>query len=252
VSDPALFVVVFLACLVEAVEALTIVLAAGLARGWRSALIGCVAGMACLTMVVAALGPAVSVIPLDGLRLFVGGLLLIFGLQWLRKAVLRASGNKTLHDEALVFAMTVAEARHRGIRRRSVVTDWYGFTLAFKSVTLEGLEVAFIVVTFGANEHNVALAAGAALVAVAAVGVAGTVLRAPLTRVPENTVKFVVGVLLTAFGLFWSVEGAGARWPGGDAAVLVVVPAVAAYAAVLVVVFRRRSSAVDLLKGVSS
>lgn len=243
-TGSALFAVVFLACLVEAVEALTIVLAAGTARGWRSALIGAGAGLLSLVVIVAALGPALAAIPLDGLRLFVGGLLLIFGLQWLRKAILRASGNKALHDEDLTFRSTMAEAQAARTQRRGIVTDWYGFTLAFKGITLEGLEVAFIALTFGANQHNLPLAAAAAVAAVLVVVIAGAALRAPLARVPENTVKFTVGVLLTAFGLFWSAEGAGAHWPGEDAALLIIVPAVALYALVLVAVFRR-SAQVD-------
>jgi len=241
-SQSALFVVVFLACLVEAVEALTIVLAAGMARDWRSASIGCLAGLLCLGVIMVALGPAVSAIPLNGLRLVVGGLLLIFGLQWLRSAVLRASGNKALHDEAVVLQDTLAAARHANSQRPGAVADWYGFTLSFKGVLLEGLEVAFIALTFGANQRNIPLAALAAVLAVIVVCIAGIALRAPLTRVPKNLVKFIVGVLLTAFGLFWSAEGAGARWPGGDAALLVIVPAVALYAVTLVAAFRPRSA----------
>jgi uncharacterized membrane protein len=167
--------------------------------------------------------------------------LLIFGLQWLRKAVLRASGNMALHDETQLFHSTLTDAQHASSPRRGAVADWYGFTLAFKGVMLEGLEVAFIAVTFGANQHNVGLAAMAAVVAVVVVGAAGVALRAPLARVPENLMKFVVGVLLTAFGLFWSAEGAGAKWPAGDVALLVIVPSVAIYAAVLVALFRRRT-----------
>ncbi len=248
-SQSALFVVVFLACLVEAVEALTIVLAAGTARDWRSAFLGCLAGLLCLAVIVAALGPAISAIPLDGLRLVVGGLLLIFGLQWLRSAVLRASGNKALHDEAVVLRDTLAAARHANSQHPGAVADWYGFTLAFKGVVLEGLEVAFIVLTFGANQHNIPLAAMAASLAVIVVCIAGTALRAPLTRVPKNLVKFIVGVLLTAFGLFWSAEGAGARWPAGDATLLVIIPAVAVYAVILVAAFRRRSPVSDARLG---
>jgi uncharacterized membrane protein len=243
---------VFLACLVEAVEALTIVLAAGMARGWRSAAIGCLAGLLCLAVIVVALGPAISAIPLDGLRLFVGGLLLVFGLQWLRNAVLRASGNKALHDEAVVFQRTLAAARHANPQHPGGVADWYGFTLAFKGVALEGLEVAFIAVTFGANQHNIPLAAVAASLAVIMVGIVGMALRAPLTRVPKNLVQFVVGVLLTAFGLFWGAEGAGAHWPAGDAALLVIIPAVAVYAVILVALFRRRSPVSDASLGAPS
>jgi uncharacterized membrane protein len=243
VNSSALFVSVFLACLVEAVEALTIVLAAGRARDWRSAIIGLAAGLGCLVVAVAVFGPALSAIPLEGLRLFVGGLLLIFGLQWLRKAILRASGHKALHDESAAYQAAVTEAQAvAGGRHRGIVTDWYAFTLSFKGVLLEGLEVAFIVVTFGSNQHNMPLAVLAAVAAVVVVTIAGVLVRAPLARVPENSMKFVVGVMLTAFGLFWSAEGAGAHWPGGDAALLVIIPAVAVYALALIAVFRRHRS----------
>jgi uncharacterized membrane protein len=240
VSSTALFVAVFLACIVEAVEALTIVLAAGTARDWRSALTGLFAGLLTLAVVVAALGPAVSSIPLGGLRLFVGGLLLVFGLQWLRKAILRASGNKALHDEELIFQTELAAAQQAATVPRGIVADWYAFTLSFKGVVLEGLEVAFIALTFGSNQHNIPLAAAAALAAVLLVAGVGVAVRTPLARVPENSMKFVVGVMLTAFGMFWGAEGAGARWPGSDAALLVLIPAIGLYALALVALFRRR------------
>lgn len=240
-SGSALFITVFLACLVEAVEALTIVLAAGTARDWRSALMGVAAAATVLAVVVAVLGPAVSAVPLSALRILVGALLLIFGLQWLRKAILRASGNKAKHDEAVAFLNTLSIARPAKTISRAGVPDWYGFTLSFKGVTLEGLEVAFIVVTFGGNQHNIALAVLAASAAAAIVLVAGIALRAPLAGVPENGMKFVVGVMLTAFGLFWSAEGAGAHWPGGDIALLFLIPGIAVYALTLVAVFRVRS-----------
>lgn len=244
-GDSALFFAVFLACAVEAVEALTIVLAAGIGRGWRSALSGMLAGLLTLAVIVAALGPAVAAIPLDGLRLVVGALLLIFGLQWLRKAILRASGHKALHDETAAFEATLAAARHAKAGSGGVVSDWYGFTLAFKGVVLEGLEVVFIALTFGSNQHNIGLAAVAALAAVLMVAAAGVAVRAPLARVPENAMKFVVGIMLTAFGMFWGAEGAGAHWPGGDLALLVLIPAVGLYALVLVALFRRRSRGAD-------
>ena len=239
VSAGALFVAVFLACAVEAVEALTIVLAAGTSRDWRSAIAGVIAGVALLAAVVAVLGPAVAALPLQGLRLVVGGLLLVFGLQWLRKAVLRGSGLKALHNEDAIYAREVAAANAVAALRHGVITDWYSFTLSFKGVVLEGLEVVFIALTFGANQHNVALAALAALSAAVLVAVIGIAVRAPLARVPENTMKFVVGVMLTSFGIFWGAEGAGARWPGADAALLVVVPAVALLALLLVAALRR-------------
>ena len=163
----ALFIAVFLACVVEAVEATTIVLAAGTARDWRSATSGMASALVVLAVVVAALGPAVSEIPLRGLRLAVGALLLIFGLQWLRKAVLRASGHKALHDEDKIFAEQLAAAGAQPRRQVGLVPDWYGFTLSFKGVLLEGLEVVFIVLTFGSNQHDVGLAAVAAGCAVA-------------------------------------------------------------------------------------
>lgn len=238
-SGSALFVAVFLACVVEAVEALTIVLAAGTARNWRSAILGVAGGVLVLALVVAILGPAVSAIPLGALRLFVGGLLLVFGLQWLRKAILRASGLKAMHDEAAIFRREIDEAQAAASRRRSFVTDWYAFTLSFKGVVLEGLEVVFIALTFGSNQHDVALAALAAAAAVLLVAGVGVAVRAPLSRVPENTMKFVVGIMLTAFGTFWGAEGAGARWPGADAALLVLIPAIAVFALALVAFFRR-------------
>jgi uncharacterized membrane protein len=239
-SSGALFLAVFLACAVEAVEAVTIVLAAGTTRNWRSALYGVGSGLVVLAVLITVLGPAVTAIPLHWLRLVVGGLLLIFGLQWLRKSILRASGYKALHDEAAIFQREVEEARDAPRVRRGVVADWYAFTLSFKGVVLEGLEVVFIVLTFGSNQHDVPLAAAAAGAAVVIVGGAGLAVRAPLARVPENTLKFVVGVMLTAFGSFWGAEGAGAVWPGSDAALLVLVPAIAALAVALVHILRRR------------
>jgi uncharacterized membrane protein len=238
-SSGALFLAVFLACVVEAVEALTIVLAAGTSRDWRSAITGVLAGVAVLAVIVAGLGPALTAVPLEALRLVVGGLLLIFGLQWLRKAILRASGLKALHDEDAIFRTELASARAAAAGGRGLVADWYSFTLSFKGVVLEGLEVAFIALTFGANQQNIPLAAAAALAAVLVVTIAGVAVRAPLARVPENTMKFVVGIMLTSFGIFWGAEGAGAVWPGADSALLVVVPAVALFALALVAVLRR-------------
>jgi uncharacterized membrane protein len=238
-SGGALFLAVFLACTVEAVEATTIVLAAGTARDWKSALYGLLAALVTLAVLIGALGPAISAVPLHALRLVVGGLLLVFGLQWLRKAILRASGYKALHDEEQIYADELAAAEAAPRERRGAVTDWYAFTLAFKGVVLEGLEVVFIALTFGANDHNLPLASLAAGAAVIVVALAGIAVRAPLARVPENSMKFVVGVMLTAFGTFWGAEGAGAHWPGSDAALPVVVGAVAVFAVVLVAALRR-------------
>ena len=228
----------FLASTVEMVEALTIVLAAGLARGWRSALAGLGAATLALAVAVAALGPALTVIPLSGLRLVVGGLLLVFGLQWLRKAILRASGFKALHDEDAIFARELAEAETAARVERAGV-DWYGFTLSFKGVLLEGLEVVFIVLTFGSAQGSIPLAAAGAAGAVVLVAGVGIAVRAPLARVPENAMKFAVGVLLTTFGIFWSAEGAGAHWPGSDAALLGVLAFVVAASLLLVRVLQR-------------
>jgi uncharacterized membrane protein len=240
VNGGALFLAVFLACAVEAVEATTIVLAVGTTRDWRSAMIGVISALATLAVLIGVLGPAISVIPLRGLRLVVGGLLLVFGLQWLRKAVLRASGYKALHDEDEIFRTQVAAARTASQQARLGVADWYAFTLSYKGVLLEGLEVVFIALTFGSNQHDIPLAAIAAVLAVAVVVVAGVAVRAPLARVPENGLKFVVGVLLIAFGTFWGAEGAGATWPGGDLALLVLAPAIALYALALVAALRRQ------------
>jgi uncharacterized membrane protein len=240
-----LFIAVFLACLVESVEALTIVLAAGTARDWRSAGYGVLGGVGALAVVVAVLGPAVTAIPLNALRLVVGGLLLVFGLQWLRKAILRASGHKALHDEAAIFQRELTAAQSATATRRGVIADWYAFTLSFKGVLLEGLEVVFIVLTFGANQHAVPLATLAAAAAVVVVTTAGLALRAPLTKVPENTMKFVVGIMLTAFGTFWGAEGAGAHWPGSDAALLVLAPSIAVFALLLVALLRARARPAD-------
>jgi uncharacterized membrane protein len=239
----ALFIAVFLACAVEAVEATTIVLAAGTARDWRSASAGMAIAIVVLGVVVAVLGPAVAAVPLRGLRLVVGGLLLVFGLQWLRKAILRASGYKSLHDEDKIYAEQLAAAASQGRSRTALVPDWYGFTLSFKGVLLEGLEVVFIVLTFGSNARNVGLAVIAAGCAVAMVATAGIAIRAPLSRVPENTVKFVVGIMLTAFGTFWGAEGAGAHWPGSDASLLVIIPAVAAFGVIIVAAMRSTAGA---------
>ncbi len=226
-NEFALALTVFVACAVEAIEALTIVLAAGLTREWRSTFQGMAAALVVLAVVVAALGPALTLVPLGALRLVVGALLAIFGLQWLRKAILRATGYKALHDEASAYLREVAAAEHAARQSRRGVRDWYAFTLAFKGVLLEGLEVVFIVLTFGTNQGNIGLAvigAAAAVLVIAGVGVAA---RAPLARVPENAMKFAVGIMLTSFGIFWGAEGTGVNWPGHDAALLGVIPAVA-------------------------
>ena len=226
----------FLASAVEMVEALTIVLAVGVTRGWRSAAWGVGVAVGGLILIVAGLGPALANLPIDSLRLVVGTVLLVFGLQWLRKAVLRAGGVKALHDEEAVYEAEVALLQADGERRGH---DWYAFTVAFKGVFLEGLEVAFIVVTFGGTQKNVGLAAVGAVAALVVVLVTGTIVHAPLARVPENTLKFGVGVMLTAFGIFWSAEGAGITWPGADASLLGLIAFVVALSFVLVAFVRK-------------
>lgn len=231
-----LAVSVFLACAVEAIEALTIVLAVGTTRSWRSALSGAAAAVLALAVATAILGPRLTSLPINTLRLIVGGLLLVFGLQWLRKGILRAAGLKAQHDEEEIFREEAAAARAAG--RREAALDGYSFTIAFKGVLLEGLEVVFIALTFGANQHRVGLAAVAAAAAVLLVAGLGVAIRAPLAAAPENAMKFSVGVMLTSFGIFWGAEGAGASWPGGDAALLALVPAVLLFSLGLVRVFR--------------
>ena len=231
-GEISLLASVFLACAVEAVEAVTIVLAVGMTRSWRSALAGTAAAVLALGALIAALGPALSLLPIGILRLVVGALLLVFGLQWLRKAILRAAGVKAKHDELEIFSEQSSAAAAAGAVEQGF--DGYAFAIAFKGVLLEGLEVALIVLSFGANQHRVGLASIAAAAAVLVVVIVGVAARAPLARVPENVMKFAVGVMLSSFGLFWSADGAGARWPGGDLSLLVIVPALLATALVLV------------------
>src|SRR3979409_790872 len=225
------------------VEALTIVLAVSVTRGWRSAGWGVAAALGGLVVIVARLGPALANLPIDSMRLVVGAVLLVFGLQWLRKAILRASGLKALHDEEAIYEAEIAELRASGER---LGHDWYAFTVAFKGVFLEGLEVAFIVVTFGGTQRNVGLAAVGAVAALIVVLVAGVIVHAPLTRVPENTLKFGVGVMLTAFGIFWSAEGAGITWPGADLALLGLIAFVVALSFSLVALVRRAADVPEM------
>jgi len=235
-----LVVAVFLACAVEAVEATTIVLAAATARDGRSAASGTVAALVVLAAIVLVAGPSIELLPIGVLRLVVGALLLVFGLQWLRKSIARASGDKPLHDEEAIYLRTVARAEGVTRRSRFGVPDAYAFVLSFKGVLLEGLEVVFIVVTFGSSAHQLgvaAVAAGAAVLVIAALGFA---VRGPLSRIPENSLKFIVGALLTTFGIFWSAEGAGVVWPGSDLALIAVAAFVVALSAACVAVLRLR------------
>ncbi|MCU1430249.1 MAG: hypothetical protein JWL83_4249 [Actinomycetia bacterium] len=238
----------FLASAVEMVEALTIVLAVGVTRGWRSALFGVGTATLALTAVVAALGPALTLVPINALRLVVGGLLLVFGLQWLRKAILRASGYKALHDEDAIFLQETNELRAAAHVERAGM-DWYGFTLSFKGVFLEGLEVAFIVVTFGGAQHRLVPAIIGAIAALVIVAAVGAIVHRPLSRVPENTMKFAVGVMLTTFGTFWGAEGTGVSWPGSEVALLGVLVFVVGCAAGLVWLLRRTH--IDVVTAVS-
>ena len=246
-NDIALFVSVFLACAVEAVEAVTIILAAGTARDWRSSFQGVISGLLVLAGLIVVLGPSIDRLPKSTLRLTVGGLLLVFGMQWLRKAVLRASGFKALHDEEKIFKDEVAAAQGVAKVSRFVVTDWYAFTLSFKGVLLEGLEVVFIVVTFGiiqksSNPQAFKLAVWAAALAVVIVAIAGFAIHKPLSRVPENTMKFIVGTLLTSFGIFWGAEGAGANWPHSDLSLLAIIPFVLLICLAIIEVLKRRKA----------
>jgi uncharacterized membrane protein len=229
----------FLASAVEMVEALTIVLGVGVVRGWRSTLIGVGAAVIALGALVAALGPALRLLPIGTLRLVVGALLLAFGLQWLRKAILRSSGYVALHDEDKAFRREREQAASAGDERRAGL-DWYAFTVAFKGVLLEGLEVVFIVISFGSAQGRLGLAAAGAGAAVVLVVVAGVLARGPLERVPENTIKFAVGLLLSSFGCFWGAEGAGVHWPGDEVSLLGVIGFMAALSFVLVRVLRRQ------------
>lgn len=233
------FTATFLASAVEMVEAMTIVLAVGVTRGWRSSLIGVLAGSVVLAVIVALLGPALTLIPIGWLRLVVGALLLIFGLQWLRKAILRASGNKALRDEEALYEKDLAKARSLAVEERAGL-DWQAFVLCFKGVLLEGLEVAFIVITFGASANQVGLATLGALLAFVLVMSVGLIVHRPLSRVPENTMKFAVGLMLATFGIYWGAEGAGLEWPGHELAILGNFAFLLVISLVLVQVFRRQ------------
>jgi uncharacterized membrane protein len=263
VSDVFLFLSAFLASAVEMVEALTIVVAAGVTRGWRSAIEGSAVALLVLATLVLAVGiPLARLVPINVLRVVIGALLLVLGLDWLRKAVLRASGHKALHDEDAIYARTVedlsaggttagdhaaggrmtaeptaggAEARSWRHGRR----DATGFTVAFKGVFLEGMEVVLIVITLGTSSGHLALAAVAAAAAAVVVGLAGLVVARQLSEIPENSMKLAVGIMLTSFGVFWVGEGAGVHWPGSDLMILVLIAVFAMSAAILTIAMRR-------------
>jgi Ca2+/H+ antiporter, TMEM165/GDT1 family len=231
----------FAASFVEAVEALTIVLAVGLARGWRPALTGAAAALVALALIVALLGPLMSVVPIRGLQFVVGVLTLLFGLRWLRKAILRAVGVIALHDEDAAFARETRELSEG--RRDAHGFDWIGGLTAFKTVLMEGVEVAFIVIAVGAGRGLLGLASAGALAACVAVAAAGVAIHRPLARVPENALKFAVGVMLSSFGLFWTGESLGVGWPGGDAAILAFIVLFLAVALGLVGLLKPRAAA---------
>ena len=203
----------FLASLVEFVEALTIVLAVGITRGWRPALIGTAAGVAFLTVLVAVFGPALQKVPISVLQVVIGVLLLLFGMRWLRKAALRSAGVLKLHDEEAIFARETAALGGQGAPTK---LDKIAVATTFKAVVLEGLEVVFIVIATGAVGKMLIPATLGAVAAGGIVIALGLMLHKPLARVPENTLKFAVGVLLSAFGAFWFGEGIGLKWPGAD------------------------------------
>jgi uncharacterized membrane protein len=209
----------FLASLVEAVEALTIVLAVATVRGWRPAGLGALAGVLVLVLIVLGLGPVLDVVPLHLLQLTIGVLLLLFGMRWLRKAILRAGGIIPLHDEAAAFAAETAELLEQALRQQARL-DWLATLASFKAVVLEGLEVVFIVIAVSAGRGLLVPAGAGALAACLLVAGVGLVVHRPLARVPENTLKFAVGVMLSAFGMFWTGEGLGVAWPGADLAIV--------------------------------
>ena len=229
----------FLASLVEFVEALTVVLAVGSVRGWRSALQGAGAAIAVLLALIAVLGTALTRIPIESVQLTVGVLLLLFGLRWLRKAILRAAGVIPLHDEAATFAKETEALRRLG---HAGGWDRVAFSTAFNITLLEGTEVVFIVIAIGAGGTGLLLPASlGALAALLAVALLGLVVHRPLANVPENALKFVVGVLLSAFGCFWVGEGVGLAWPGADWSILALVAGFLAAALIAVPLCRARA-----------
>jgi Ca2+/H+ antiporter, TMEM165/GDT1 family len=228
----------FLASLVEFIEALTVVLAVGVVRGWRPALLGTGFGLAALALLVILLGPALGRIPIDIVQLVVGTLLLLFGLRWLRKAILRAAGIIALHDEAATFAAETTLLRQAGGSGQP--WDWVAIGAAFKIVMLEGIEVVFIVIAIGAAGGLLVPAGAGAIAALLVVVLLGFVLHRPLARIPENALKFAVGVLLCAFGAFWVGEGIGVAWPAADWSILALIAGFLAVALLSVPLCRGR------------
>jgi Ca2+/H+ antiporter, TMEM165/GDT1 family len=233
----------FLASLVEVVEAFTIVLAVGVVRGWRPAFLGTGAALFVLGAIVLLLGPLLDQVPLHLLQFFIGVLLLLFGMRWLRKAILRASGHIALHDEEAEFSKETAHLQSAA-RRRQPHLDWLAGLAAFKAVMLEGLEVVFIVIAVGAGRGLLIPASIGAVAACLLVLAVGLLVHKPLARVPENTLKFVVGIMLSAFGVFWTGEGLGVAWPAGDLILFALVLAFLAIGMALAQCLRRPFSGV--------
>jgi uncharacterized membrane protein len=233
------FVAAFLASLVECVEALTIVLAVGTTRGWRSSLLGAAASAIFLALLVALFGPALGRIPITTLQLIVGILLLLFGIRWLRKAILRAAGVISIHDEAKIYEEETALMRNTARPVRAF--DAVAFIACFKAVSLEGLEVTFTVLAIGAGGSLLVASIGAALAALVVI-LLGLALHRPLSRVPENTLKFTVGIMLTAFGIFWIGEGLRYPWPGEDLALLGMIALLLVFSALAVRLARARAT----------
>ena len=232
----------FLASLVEAVEALTIVLAVAIVRGLRPALLGAIAGLAVLALIIVALGPLLDRVPLNVLQIAIGILLLLFGMRWLRKAILRAARIIPLHDESTAFAKEQAELREQ-VRRHEQRLDWIAGVTSFKAVLLEGLEVVFIVIALSAGRGVLLPVSAAAFAACLLVALCGVLVHRPLTRVPENALKFAVGVMLSAFGLFWTGEGFGVDWPGADLAILAFIALFLGAGLACVALLNRRAAA---------
>jgi uncharacterized membrane protein len=237
----AIVIAAFLAASVEFVEAFTLVLVAGITVNWRSAIVGTLAAVVTLAVIVGTLGVAlVTLVPLDVLRFVIGFLLLLFGLKWLKNAIQRYSGLKFLHDEEAIYAANLAQARARG---EAVGTrlDPFGVVLSYKSVLLEGLEVAFIVISFGSGGSS---GIGAAAIGAAAAGVlvilVGSLVRAPLQRIPENTLKFIVGIMLTTFGTFWAGESFGINWPFSDLFLLMLAALYLVVSALLIIAIKQQ------------
>jgi uncharacterized membrane protein len=236
------FVAAFLASLVECVEALTIVLAVGTTRGWRSSLLGAAASTIFLALLVAIFGPALGRIPITTLQLIVGILLLLFGIRWLRKAILRAAGVISIHDEAKIYEEETALMRSTAKSTRTF--DAVAFIACFKAVSLEGLEVTFTVLAIGAGGSLLVASIGAALAAVLVI-LLGVALHRPLSRVPENTLKFIVGIMLTAFGIFWIGEGLSFPWPGEDLALIGMIALLILFSALAVRLARARAGVTE-------